>query len=155
MKLTDKRFWKFWAIVLICTIICIFILWMKHWLELFGLASFGFCCLMFVGGAMAWKLYKGNQWWKLAGYLFLITTAILVIVLFSFVWNWNDNGGRPANIPTDEGCYITANELVGIIMLLWTIFAPILSCVISYIAKRLLYKNKEFKNDISDKVTKP
>ena len=155
MKLTDKRFWKFWAIVLICTIICIFILWMKHWLELFGLASFGFCCLMLVGGAMAWKLYKGNQWWKLAGYLFLITTAILVIVLFSFVWNWNDNGGRPSNIPTDEGCYITANELVGIIMLLWTIFAPILSCVISYIAKRLLCKNKETKNDISDKVTKP
>lgn len=155
MKLTDKRFWKFWAIALICTIICIFILWMKHWLELFGLASFGFCCLMLVGGAMAWKLYKGNQWWKLAWYLFLITTAILVIVLFSFVWNWNDNGGRPANIPTDEGCYITANELVGIIMLLWTIFAPILSCVISYIAKRLLYKNKEIKNDISDKVTKP
>lgn len=101
------------------------------------------------------ELYKGNQWWKLAWYLFLITTAILVIVLFSFVWNWNDNGGRPANIPTDEGCYITANELVGIIMLLWTIFASILSCVISYIAKRLLCKNKETKNDISDKVTKP
>ncbi len=46
MKLTDKRFWIFESIVLICTIICIFILWMKHWLVLFGLASFGFCCLM-------------------------------------------------------------------------------------------------------------
>jgi hypothetical protein len=33
---------------------------------------------------------------------------------------------------------ITANELVGIIMLLWTIFVPILSCAISYFAKRLL-----------------
>ena len=65
------------------------------------------------------------------------------------MWDWNDNGGRPANIPPDEGSYITANELVGIIMLLWTIFVPILSCAISYIAKRLLYTNKEIKNDIS------
>lgn len=84
MKLTDKRFWIFEAIVLICTIICIFILWMKHWLVLFGLASFGFCCLMLFGGAVAWKLYKGNQWWKLAGYLFLITAAILSFGLFCF-----------------------------------------------------------------------
>ena len=138
MKLTDKRFWIFEAIVLICTIICIFILWMKHWLVLFGLASFGFCCLMLFGGAASWKLYKGNQWWKLAGYLFLITTAIFSFGLFCFVWDWNDNGGRPANIPPDEGSYITANELVGIIMLLWTIFVPILSCAISYFAKQLL-----------------
>ncbi len=28
------------------------------------------------------------------------------------MWDWNDNGGRPANIPPDEGSYITANELV-------------------------------------------
>lgn len=111
MKLTDKRFWIFEAIVLICTIICIFILWMKHWLVLFGLASFGFCCLMLFSGAVAWKLYKGNQWWKFAGYLFLITAAILSFGLFCFVWDWNDNGGRPANIPPDEGSYITANRV--------------------------------------------
>lgn len=86
---------------------------------------------------------------EIAGYLFLITTAILSFGLFCFVWDWNDNGGCPANIPPDEGSYITANELVGIIMLLWTIFVPILSCAISYIAKRLLYTNKEIKNDIS------
>lgn len=82
MKLTDKRFWIFEAIVLICTIICIFILWMKHWLVLFGLASFGFCCLMLFGGAVAWKLYKGNQWWKLAGYLFLITRVSSLMFQF-------------------------------------------------------------------------
>ena len=87
-----------------------------------------FYILFLAGGIIAWKLYKGNQWWKLAGYLFLITTAILSFGLFCFVWDWNDNGGCPANIPPDEGSYITANELVGIIMLLWTIFVPILSC---------------------------
>ena len=108
-----------------------------------------FYILFLTGGIIAWKLYKGNQWWKLAGYLLLITTALLSFGLFCFVWDWNDNGGRPANIPPDEVCYITANELVGIIMLLWTIFVPILSCAISYIAKRLLYTNKEIKNGIS------
>lgn len=31
MKLTDKRFWKFEAIVLACTTtICIFIMWINH-----------------------------------------------------------------------------------------------------------------------------
>lgn len=87
---------------------------------------------------MAWKLYKGNQWWKLAGYMLLVTTVILVTVLFGFVWDWHDIGGRPANLPPDVGTYITNNELVGILILLWVIVAPILSCVISYITKLIV-----------------
>lgn len=110
MKLTDKRFWKFEAIVLVCTSICIFILWINHLLW-FNFIAFVFCCLFLVGGAMTWKLYKGSQWWKLGGFLFLNTTVLLAIVLFGSVWDWNDNGERPANIPPDEGHYITNNEL--------------------------------------------
>lgn len=140
MKLTDKRFWKFEAIVLACTTMCIFIMWINH-LIFFNLMVVAFYFLFFVGGIVAWKLYKGNQWWKLAGYLFLITTAILFIVLFCFVWNWNDTGERPTNTPSDEGKYITNNEFIGIITLLWLLITPILSCVISYIAKRLLCRN--------------
>lgn len=139
MKLTDKRFWKFEAIVLACTTMCIFIMWINH-LIFFNLMVVAFYFLFFVGGIVAWKLYKGNQWWKLAGYLFLITTAIL-FVLFCFMWNWNDTGERPTNIPSDEGKYITNNEFIGIITLLWFITTPILFCVISYIAKRLLCRN--------------
>ena len=138
MILTDKRFWKFEATVLACTTMCIFIMWINH-LIFFNLMVIASYFLFFIGGIIAWKLYKGNQWWKLAWYLFLITTAILSFGLFCFVWDWNDTGERPANIPPDEGCYITVNELVGIIMLLWTIFVPILSCVISYIVKQLLF----------------
>ena len=148
MQLTDKQFWKFEAIILACTTMCIFIMWINH-LIFFNLMVIVFYILFLAGGIIAWKLYKGNQWWKLTGYLFLITAAILSFGLFCFVWDWNDNGGRPANIPPDEGSYITANELVGIIMLLWTIFVPILSCAISYIVKRLLHTNKEIKNGIS------
>lgn len=140
MKLTDKRFWKFEAIVLACTTMCIFIMWINH-LIFFNLMVVAFYFLFFVGGIVAWKLYNGNQWWNLAGYLFLITTAILFIVLFCFVWNWNDTGERPTNTPSDEGKYITNNEFIGIITLLWLLITPILSCVISYIAKQLLCRN--------------
>ena len=140
MKLTDKRFWKFEAIVLACTTMCIFIMWINH-LIFFNLMAIAFYFLFLIGGIITWKLYKGNQWWKLAGYLFLTTTAILSIVLFCFVWDWNDTGERPTNIPPDEGIYITNNEFVGIITLLWLLITPILSCAISYIAKRLLCRN--------------
>lgn len=137
MKLTDKQFWIYEAVVIVCTVISIVILWANQLLLhiLFGLA---FCSLFFIGGIMAWKLYKGNQWWKLAGYVLLVTTVILFIVLFGFVWDWHDTGGRPANLPPDVGTYITNNELVGIIILLWVIVAPILSCVISYMTKLII-----------------
>lgn len=140
MKLTDKRFWKFEAIVLICTSICIFLLLRDYWLW-FNFSTFAFYCLFLLGGAIAWKRYKSSQWWKLAGYLFLFTTLLLALVLFEFVWDWHYTGGRPADIPPDEGKYITNHEFVEIIMLLWFIIAPVLSCVISYLAKRLLCKN--------------
>lgn len=141
MTLTDKRFWIFEAIVLICIIICTCILWINH------LFWFNFAFYLFpVGGAMAWKLYKGNQWWKLAGYLFMITTVLLAFVLFGFVWDWHDTGGRPANIPSDEGAYITDNEWVGIILLLWLIISPFLSCAISLISKRLLVRTTKVNN---------
>lgn len=36
MKLNDKRVWIFETIMLVCTIICIFIMWMNHliWFNL-------------------------------------------------------------------------------------------------------------------------
>lgn len=142
MKPADKRFWIFEAIVLICTIIIMTVLWIDHW-RFHILVAIAYCLLFLVGGAMAWKLYNGNQWWKLAGYLFVITTVILVSVLFGFVWDWHDTGERPANLPPDVGTYITNNELVGIIMLLWSIIAPILSCVISFLTKYLIIKQKD------------
>lgn len=139
MKLNDKRFWIFEAIVLICSIIAMVILWIERWFILpHILVPTAFCCLFLVGGNIAWKLYKGNQWWKLAAYTLLSTTILLAIVLFGFVWDWHDTGERPADLPPDVGTYITDNELVGIILLLWLIIAPILSCAISYITKRVI-----------------
>ena len=139
MKLNDKRFWKFEAIVLICTTITMIVLWADHW-RFHILVPVAFCLLFLIGCIMAWKLYKGNQWWKLAGYMFLVITVLLIVVMFGFVWDWHNTGERPANLPPDVGTYITNNELVGIVMLLWFITTPILFCVISYIVKRWVVK---------------
>jgi len=99
--------------------------------EIFGVSiSIAFSCLFLIGGIISWKLYKGNQCWKLAEYILLSTTILLVIMLFGFVWDWSYMGGRPVNMPPEEGKYITSNELVGIIVLLWLVIAPVLSCVI-------------------------
>ena len=38
---------------------------------------------------------------------------------------------------------ITNNELVGIIMLLWAIIAPVLSCVISLLTRRWVIKRSQ------------
>jgi len=138
MKLKDKRFWIFEAIVLICSLISMIISWANHFMLRPILFPAAFCFLFLVGSIIAWKLYNGNQWWKLAGYTLLSTTVLLAIVLFGLVWDWHDTGERPADIPPDVGTYITDNELVGIILLLWLIIAPILSCAISYITKRVI-----------------
>ena len=78
MKLADKRFWTFEAIIMICTIITLIALWIARW-QFHILVAIAYCLLFPGGGIFAWKLYKGNQWWKLATYLFMITTAFLAI----------------------------------------------------------------------------
>lgn len=142
MKLADKRFWTFEAIIMICTIITLIALWIARW-PFHILVAIAYCLLFPVGGIFAWKLYKGNQWWKLATYLFMITTAFLAIALFGFVWDRNDTGKRPENIPPDVGSFITTNELVLIILLLWSIISPLLSCAISLLTKYLIIKPKD------------
>lgn len=137
MKLADKRFWGFEAIILICTIVSIITLRANHLLFHYVFAI-AFYCLLLAGSVIAWKLYKGDQWWKLAGYMFLISTVFLAIVLLCFAADWNDTGERPATIPPDVGTYVTANELCGITVLLWLVVAPAECCVIAYISKRIL-----------------
>ena len=149
MKLADKRFWTFEAIIMICTIITLIALWIARW-QFHILVAIAYCLLFPGGGIFAWKLYKGNQWWKLATYLFMITTAFLAIALFGFVWDWHDTGKRPENIPPDVGSFITTNELVLIILLLWSRISPLLSCAISLLTQYLIinqkYNHRQFNN---------
>ena len=91
MKLTDKRFWKFEAMMLLCGVILLCQILVV--LLCYG-AEFESCngavlillvpalCLYFViSGIPAWVLYKGKSWMKLAGYLYLFSALLLIIII--------------------------------------------------------------------------
>lgn len=63
MKLRDKQFWLYEAVVIICSAISMVILWANHLFHRLFLIYLGaaFCSLFFIGGIMAWKLYKGTN----------------------------------------------------------------------------------------------
>jgi len=138
MKLSDKRFWLYEAMITVCTaIIGGFVLYkgLSNFLLIFPIVV-----IYLPGGLIAWILYNGNQWWKLAGYLFIITTLIVAIALFGFIYDWNPETGNlpPANISPDEGKWLTNHETVWIMAIAWLVITPLPTLVASYLAKRLL-----------------
>lgn len=101
-------------------------------------------CLYFViSGIPTWLLYKGNSWLKLAGYLYLLSALLLIVPLLIFLYDWNPATAnmRPENIPTDEGKYITDNELTLLICAGWAVLLIVPVLTTSYLAKRWIVKN--------------
>ncbi|MCD8236871.1 MAG: hypothetical protein LUD00_09510 [Prevotellaceae bacterium] len=147
MKLIDKRFWKFEAMMLLCS----FILFCQIIIVLIcNGAEFEACngvililllpilCFYFVISSVpTWLLYKGNSWLKLAGYLYMFSAVLLIVPLLIFMYDWNPVTAnmRPENIPVNEGKYITDNELVSIISAGWAVFLIIPVLITSYLTK--------------------
>lgn len=145
MKLTDKRFWKFEAMMLLCGVI---LLCQMLVVLLCNGAKFESCsgsvlillfpvlCLYFViSGIPAWFLYKGNSWLKLAGYLYIFSALLLIVPLLIFLFDWNPVTAnmRPENIPADEGKYITDNEFIIMICAGWAVLLIIPVLITSYL----------------------
>lgn len=152
MKLTDKRFWKFEAMMLLCGVI---LLCQMLVVLLCNGAEFESCngavlillfpalCLYFViSGIPTWVLYKGNSWLKLAGYLYLFSALLLIIPLLTFVFDWNPASAsvRPEDIYEDEVKYITDNEFIIIICAGWAALLIIPVLITSYLTKRWIVK---------------
>lgn len=152
MKLTDKRFWKFEAMMLLCGVI---LLCQMLVVLLCNGAEFESCngavlillfpalCLYFViSGIPTWVLYKGNSWLKLAGYLYLFSALLLIIPLLTFVFDWNPASAsvRPEDIYEDEVKYITDNEFIIIICAGWATLLIIPVLITSYLTKRWIVK---------------
>lgn len=100
-------------------------------------------CLYFViSGIPTWVLYKGISWMKLAGYLYLFSTLLLIIPLLTFVFDWNPITAnmRPDNIPADEGKYFTDNEFIIMICAGWVVLLIIPVLITSYLTKRWIVK---------------
>ena len=153
MKLTDKRFWKFEVMMLLCS----FMLLCQIVVTLIcNSAEFEACngavlillfpalCLYFViTGIPTWLLYKGNSWLKLAGYLYLFSTVLLIGPLLTFLFDWNPVTAnmRPDDIPADESKYITDNEFIIIICAVWAALLVIPVSITSYLTSRWIGHN--------------
>lgn len=152
MKLTDKRFLKFEAMMLLCGVI---LLCQILVVLLCNEAKFESCngavlILLFpvlylyfaVSGIPAWLLYKENSWPKLAGYLYLFSALLLIVPLLIFLFDWNPVTAnmRPDDIPADEGKYITDNEFIIIICAGWAALLIIPVLITSYLTRCWIVK---------------
>lgn len=152
MKLTDKRFLKFEAMMLLCGVI---LLCQMLVVLLCNGAEFESCngavlillfpvlCLYFtVSGIPAWLLYKGNSWPKLAGFLYLFSALLLIVPLLIFLFDRNPVTAnmRPDDIPADEGKYITDNEFIIMICAGWAALLIIPVLITSYLTRRWIVK---------------
>ena len=148
MKLTDKRFWKFEAMmllcggILLCQMLVVLLCYgaefeMCNWAVLILLLP-ALCLYFVISGIPTWVLYKGNSWMKLAGYLYLFSALLLIIPLLTFVFDWNPITAnmRPDNIPADEGKYFTDNEFIIMISAVWTVVLIIPVLIASYLTNR-------------------
>ena len=154
MKLTDKRFWIFEAMMLLCGVILLsqmLVVLLCNGVEFEScngtvlILLFPASCLYFVvSGIPTWVLYKGNSWLKLAGYLYIFSALLLVIQLLTFVFDWNPITAnmRPDNIPADEGKYFTHNEFIIMICAVWAALLIIPVLITSYLTKRWIVNTK-------------
>lgn len=152
MKLTDKRFWIFEAMMLLCGFI---LLCQMLVVLLYNGAEFESCngavlillfpalCLYFViSGVPTWLVYKGNSWLRLAGWLYLFSALLLIMPLLTFLFDWNPVTAniRPDNIPADEGKYFTDNEFIIMISAVWAVVLIIPVLITSYLTNRWIVK---------------
>ena len=149
MKLTDKRLWKFEVMMLLCgfLLFCalLFALWTTN-SAVFDMGtgailmlSFPVVLLYFAScGIPTWLLYKGNSWLKLAGWLYLISSLLVIVLLLIFFYDWNPITAnmRPADISPDEGKYVTDNEFIAIVCAIWSVFLAIPVLITSFLTKR-------------------
>ncbi len=155
MKLTDKRFWKFEAMMLLCGLLlfvqlCIILTCNDAGFDsgtgIILILSFpAFIIYFAICGIPTWLSYKGNSWLKLAGYLYLISTLLIIVPLLVFLVDWNPATAnmRPEDLPPDEGTFLTNNEFVFIISLIWAIIPIIPILIISYLTKLWVLKDEK------------
>lgn len=152
MKLTDKRFWKFEVMMLLCgfMLLCqivVMLICNGAEIEACGGAVLilllpALCIYFAISGIPAWLLYKGNSWLRLAGWQYLFSAVLLIVMLLIFFYDWNPASAsvRPEDIYEDEVKYITDNELVIIIGVGWTVFLIVPVLMASYLTKRWIVK---------------
>lgn len=152
MKLTDKRFWKFEVMMLLCgfMLLCqIVVMLICNGAEIEACGGLilllpALCIYFAISGIPAWLLYKGCSWLRLAGWLYLFSALLLIMPLLTFLFDWNPVTAniRPDNIPADEGKYFTHNEFIIMICAGWVVLLIIPVLITSYLTNRWIVDNK-------------
>ena len=96
-------------------------------------------------GIPTWLLYNGGSWMKLAGYLYFISSLLVIAPIMTFMYDWNPATAnmRPGNIPIDEGTFFTDNEFAVIICVGWAMSLIIPVVFTSYLSKRWIIKDNQ------------
>ena len=155
MKLTDKRFWKFEAMMLLCGVLLFCLLCsalicndaeIDSGSGIILILLFPIFLLYFaICGIPTWLLYNGASWMKLAGYLYFISSLLVIAPIMTFMYEWNPATAnmRPENIPIEEGTYFTDNEFAVIICVGWAMSLIIPVVFTSYLSKRWIMKDNQ------------
>lgn len=96
-------------------------------------------------GIPTWLLYNGGSWMKLAGYLYFISSLLVIAPIMTFMYDWNPATAnmRPENMPIDEGTFFTDNEFAVIICVGWAMSLIIPVVFTSYLSKRWIIKDNQ------------
>ena len=155
MKLTDKRFWKFEVMMLLCGVLLFCLLCsalicndaeIDSGSGIILILLFPIFLLYFaICGIPTWLLYNGASWMKLAGYLYFISSLLVIAPIMTFMYDWNPATAnmRPENIPIDEGTFFTDNEFAVIICVGWAMSLIIPVVFTSYLSKRWIIKDNQ------------
>ncbi len=165
MKLTDKRFWKFEAMMLLCGVILLcqmLVVLLCNGAEFESsngavlILLFPVLCLYFaIVGVPTWLVHKGISWLRLAEWLYLFSAVLLIVpLLFLFDWNPITANLRPDNIPADEGKYITDNEFIIMICAGWAALLIIPVLITSYFTNRWIVKKYNYLLDSARRAVK-
>lgn len=140
MKLSNKTFFIFLAVLFACGCLIPLILWSTILIENDHLTGYDAAALIFItfsyimtflmGGLCALCVYKGDQWYKLAGYMLLFTSLIVFIctLAISIV-----SCGRPNDI------LFIPLWLLGI----WIATSVLPTIIAAYITKSLIDRHKD------------
>ncbi|TFU94004.1 hypothetical protein E4T81_05275 [Barnesiella sp. WM24] len=155
MKLTHRRFWKFEAMMLLCGVLLFCLLCsalicngaeIDSGSGIILILLFPIFLLYFaICGIPTWLLYNGGSWMKLAGYLYFISSLLVIAPIMTFMYDWNPATAnmRPENIPIDEGTFFTDNEFAVIICVGWAMSLIIPVVFTSYLSKRWIIKDNQ------------
>jgi hypothetical protein len=127
MKLKEKKFWLFEAMMLICGILAAYVYTLNYGIHLYNSPGIviGYSLNCLVGGMIAWIVCKRFGYWRMMGSVFLFAT--LMDCVFNIVlWLW---------VPNPYGSWLMSFIEA---LVLWCVSSILPIAVVVLIARRVV-----------------